>query len=279
MHKTRKEMYERLGQVDLFLEVRDARVPYTSANPMSEGIAARKKSLILLNKSDLCCLAYTKVGHMQMIMQRMKTEGHNVMLFSTLSRHNLKTLLTEAARIAPAKFKTVGMWMMVGGIPNTGKSSIINTLRAKSRDFDKSRDYSGSIAKVGPKPGVTKSSEGFKVSADPLIYVVDSPGIMAPQIEDPETGMKLALTGALKDGVVDQETLCDYLFFVLNRLGCHLYVEKYGLGKATEDTDSILKKLERDYGWERSAVCEAVLSHYRSGRLGKVTLDKVKLVT
>ena len=213
-----------------------------------------------------------------MIMQQMKTEGHNVMLFSTFSRHNLNTLLTEAARIAPAKFKTVGMWMMVGGIPNTGKSSLINTLRAKSRDFDKGNSYPGSVAKVGPKPGVTKSSEGFKVSEDPLIYVVDSPGIMTPQINDPETGMKLALTGALKDGIVDLETMCDYLFFVLNRLGCHMYVEKYRLEKATEDTDYILKKLEKEYGWERSAVCEAVLRHYRAGKLGKVTLDKVKLV-
>ena len=64
MHKTRQEMYQRLNQVDLFLEVRDARIPYSSANPMSESIAARKKSLLLLNKSDLCSLSYTKVSRM-----------------------------------------------------------------------------------------------------------------------------------------------------------------------------------------------------------------------
>ena len=269
MHKTRKELYDRLTQVDLFLEIRDARCPYSSANPMSDSITARKKTLVLLNKSDLCCLSYTK-----MIMQQMKSEGLNVMLFSTLSKHNLTAMLKTAEKIAPAKYKTVGTWMMVGGIPNTGKSSIINTLRKKSQDFDKS-----SIVKVGPKPGVTKTSEGFKVSENPLIYVVDSPGVMSPQISDPETGMKLALTGALRDGVVDGEVLCDYLFFVMNKLGCHQYVEKYGLERPTDVTDQILKKLERDYGRDRASVCRVVLTHYRTGKLGKLTLDKVKLIT
>jgi len=113
------------------------------------------------------------------------------------------------------------------------------------------------------------------VSLDPLIFLKDTPGVMIPRIDSPEQGMKLSLTGAIKDEIAGESLICDYLLFVLNKLSIFDYVKKYGLEGPTDDIDKLVNHLKKKYNWNEEAICRAILKDYRKGRLGKFTLDKI----
>ena len=102
---------------------------------------------------------------------------------------------------------------MIGGVPNVGKSTIINSLRQKDSEIAHTKK---SGARVGGVPCVTKSITGFKIRTDPPTYVHDTPGIIIPKIEDPLVGMKLSLCNCIRDGIIEPENVCDYALFILN---------------------------------------------------------------
>lgn len=103
---------------------------------------------------------------------------------------------------------------MIGGVPNVGKSTIINCLRARDSEIKHTKK---SGARTGGVPCVTKSVTGFKIKADPPIYVHDTPGIIIPNIEDPLLGTKLSLCNCIRDGIIESSTVCDYALYELNR--------------------------------------------------------------
>jgi hypothetical protein len=103
---------------------------------------------------------------------------------------------------------------MVGGVPNVGKSTIINALRKKDETINHT---SKSGARTGANPGLTKSISGFKILADPPTYVVDTPGLIVPKIERAEDGLKLCACNCIRDGIVELETVCDYVLYNLNK--------------------------------------------------------------
>lgn len=117
---------------------------------------------------------------------------------------------------------------MIGGIPNVGKSTIINSLRNKDENLAGKSDRSG--AKVGGIPCITKNINGFKILSDPPIYIMDTPGIIQPKIrESSEDGLKLCACNNIRDGIVELENVCDYILWKLNREGVFAYVNRFNL--------------------------------------------------
>lgn len=115
---------------------------------------------------------------------------------------------------------------MVGGVPNVGKSTIINSLRSKDPDLNHSKK---SGARTGGVPCITKSISGFKIISDPATFMTDTPGIIVPRIENPLDGMKMCACNIIRDGIVELEWVCDYILFTLNQQRIYNYVKRYDL--------------------------------------------------
>ena len=170
------------------------------------------------------------------------------------------------------QFKTIGNWMMIGGIPNVGKSTIINTLRKKESDIDTNRKNS---ARVGAVPCITRSIMGFKVLASPLTYVIDTPGIIQPKIHSNEDGMRLCAVGSIRDGIIEHDFTCEYILCALNRHKIRKYVQFYGLKEPTDRLDVVLNKIKEKYGRLSEHNCLiAFMKDFREGKLGRVTFDQ-----
>lgn len=169
------------------------------------------------------------------------------------------------------QFKTIGNWMMIGGIPNVGKSTIINTLRKKEEDINTSRK---SGAQVGAVPCITRSITGFKVMTNPLTYLIDTPGIIQPKIIHNEDGMRLCAVGSIRDGIVEHEFTAEYILYILNRYRVNKYLSFYDLKSPTEKMDVILNKIKAKYGTPSTHnALIAFMKDFREGKLGRVTID------
>ncbi|CAG9310647.1 MTG1 [Blepharisma stoltei] len=266
MKKATDEMLKKIKKCDVFIEVRDARIPYSSSNTFISKNAIDKPKIVILNKMDLCSVTYTN-----QLAEKIKDECDKVLLFSAATNQNINLILDAVKKIVPPKFKTVGSWMMIGGVPNVGKSSIINSLRRKSKAFNSNKE----VATTGPEPCVTRGVQGFKVSMNPLLYVIDTPGIMLPRLDNAEKAIRLALIGAIRDDVVGADVICDYLLFCLNKHRMFDYVKKYDLPGPTDVLEEVLLHLQKKYHWDDQALCKAVIKHFREGKLGRITLDRI----
>lgn len=132
---------------------------------------------------------------------------------STKKNVNVTKLLSFIQTNAVPEFKTVGSWIMIGGVPNVGKSSIINSLRSKDVSLNHTKK---SGARTGGVPCITKSISGFKIISDPATYINDTPGIIIPKIENTIDGLKMCACHMIRDGIVEDETICDFILFTLN---------------------------------------------------------------
>eukprot|EP00743_Colponemidia_sp_Colp-15_P010453 GILK01011510.1.p1 GENE.GILK01011510.1~~GILK01011510.1.p1 ORF type:complete len:317 (+),score=37.86 GILK01011510.1:33-953(+) len=273
-----------LKSIHLVLEVRDARIPFSSGNPVLEEVIGEKRRLIVLNKTDLAHPNMTKRA-----VSILEGQGHRVVLTNAADGKHVQRIVHHAADLVKTRFQTTGIWMMVCGVPNVGKSSIINALRRHAGTLPKKE-----AAKVGPLPGVTRSVSGFKVSTAPVMFVVDTPGVMVPDVVEAEVGLKLALTGAVKDSVVGEEVLAQYLLHILNARKAYTYTSLFGLHEPTDDlfqlTNAVTAKIggrsrgEDDPTFEstdqaRERACRYLLKLYRDGALGTLCLDDLNVVT
>ena len=165
---------------------------------------------------------------------------------------------------------------MIGGIPNVGKSTIINSLRKRDEGIEHGKK---SGARVGANPCVTKSFSGFKIISDPLVYMVDSPGIIMPKIkEDSEDGLKLSLVNSIRDGILEKEYVCDYLLYKLNKEGVFNYCTRYDLPmrRPTNSIHDFMGSLmKRMNVVDKNIACDVFLRDFREGILGKITLDSI----
>lgn len=165
---------------------------------------------------------------------------------------------------------------MIGGIPNVGKSTIINALRSKDESLNHSKR---SGARVGGVPCITKSINGFKIVSDPPTFMMDTPGIITPKIkEGTEDGLKLCVCNNIRDGIVIDEVVCDYLLFKLNKEGVFNYVNRYNmpLRRPTESLHELSNQImDRMKYTERKSAYDAFLRDFRDGTLGKITLDDI----
>jgi len=162
---------------------------------------------------------------------------------------------------------------MIGGMPNVGKSTIINAIRKQAQGLSHK-----DITKSAALPCTTKSVTGFKISESPLAYLVDTPGVMVPRINDDETGLKLSLVGCIKDTIVGKDILMDYLVWMLNKHKGYRYVERYGMrgpaGTGKELAQHVHEKFRHN---NFDTTYDLVLKDFRKGELGKLTMDYVEL--
>lgn len=269
MVKTRREIEENLKLVDAVIEIRDARIVRSSKNPQVDKIIQNKPRLILLNKADLAESAVTR--RWKKVLENETTQVLEVNSVTGQGLNNIKPALLELLKEKLERGRARGIVsytirVMVVGIPNVGKSSFINKM-AKNN-----------IAKVGDKPGVTKNKQWIKTKDG--IELLDTPGILWPRFEDEQTSLNLAFTGAIKDEVMDIETLALRLVERLSKYYSKRLIDRYKLEEFSEDPltnleniakkrGSILGKGEIDY--ERVAVM--LLDEFRGSKLGKISLE------
>ncbi|XP_020213152.1 short integuments 2, mitochondrial [Cajanus cajan] len=208
----------RLKLSDLVIEVRDARIPLSSANPDLQPHLSAKRRVVALNKKDL---ANPNIMHKW--THYFETCKQDCIPINAHSKSSVKKLL----ELVEFKLKEVisrepTLLVMVVGVPNVGKSALINSIHqiAQSRFPVQEKKKR---ATVGPLPGVTQDIAGFKIAHKPSIYVLDTPGVLVPSISDIETGLKLALAGSVKDSVVGEERIAQYLLAVLDTRGTPLH--------------------------------------------------------
>uniref|UniRef100_A0A8C5SXH9 Mitochondrial ribosome-associated GTPase 1 n=1 Tax=Laticauda laticaudata TaxID=8630 RepID=A0A8C5SXH9_LATLA len=282
-----KDMRRTLRDVDGLLEVHDARIPLSGRNPVLKEVLGIRPHLLVLNKMDLADLT-----HKSRILELLEQQGLQQVVFTDcLTDENVKKLIPILTGLIKnsqryQRAENVDNNIMVIGVPNVGKSSIINSLR-------KLHLRKGKAAPVGAAPGVTRAVlTKIQVSEKPLMYLLDTPGVLSPQIKSVETGLKLALCGAILDHLVGVEVIADYLLYVLNQQQQFSYVERYGLSGPCDEVGSVLKSIARHLAKVQkvqvltgtgnvnvavpnynAAACEFIYT-FRKGLLGKVMLDQ-----
>ncbi|XP_068111428.1 mitochondrial ribosome-associated GTPase 1 [Hyperolius riggenbachi] len=286
MAKGLKQMRAKLARVDCIVEVHDARIPLSGRNPLFKEYLGIKPHLLILNKMDL-----SDSSQQNRIVKELKNQGlQNVIYTDCIRDVNIRQVvpaITEHIEGSPRFHRTENpeICIMVIGIPNVGKSSLINCLR-------RIHLRKGKASKVGGEPGITRSVLfRIQVSENPLIYLFDTPGVLSPRIENVETGMKLALCGTILDHLVGEDIIADYLLYTLNNYPQHRYVKHYELEGPCSNIETLLKKIAVKLGKTQkvkaltgvgdvnitipdySAAAYEFIRAFRKGVLGRVTLD------
>ncbi|XP_050230594.1 short integuments 2, mitochondrial [Mercurialis annua] len=208
----------RLKLADLVIEVRDSRIPLSSANEDLQSQLTSKRRVIALNKRDL---ANPNIMH-KWVDYFSSCKQDAIPINSHSKSSVMKLLELVEFKLKEVMSREPTLLVMVVGVPNVGKSALINSIHqiAHSRfPVQEKRKR----ATVGPLPGVTQDIAGYKIANQPSIYVLDTPGVLVPSIPDIETGLKLALAGSVKDSVVGEERIAQYLLAVLNTRGTPLH--------------------------------------------------------
>lgn len=274
MAKTRKLIVENLKDIDVVVEILDSRIPLSSKNPLIDDLIKGKDRIVVLNKADLADDNITK----QWIEFFDSQEGTKTIQINALKdARNIKKLIRDNVEILTKEkrerkikrgIKSFAIRIMIVGIPNVGKSTFINSLVGKQS------------ARVGNKPGVTKAKQWLKL--DKTIELMDTPGILWPKFEDPKAGLKLALTGAIKDDVFQFEPSAVSLVGYLKNNYPEQFKERYKLNdeemklKAYELTEKIGEKrgcLLRGGVIDLKKTASIIITEFRKGSLGKISLE------
>ena len=269
MTKTRRQIESDLKQVDAVCEIVDARIPMSSRNPDIDAICGSKPRILVLNRMDLADPNATKRW-----AAYFKSKGMAVLATDCKSRRGIGDF-TPAARAACAeklerdakRGMNRPLRVMVVGIPNVGKSTLINQISGRKG------------AKAENRPGVTRGKQWVTVDAG--LQLLDTPGILWPKFEDPDVGMMLAYTGAVKEGVIDIEELACRLMELLHRYYPQALLDRYQV-EAPDGTPGweLVELAGRKRGYLVSGgevnterMSKVLLDEFRSGKLGKFTLE------
>ena len=274
MAKTRRMITENLKHVDVILEILDARIPYSSRNPEITRLTSGKPTLLLLNKASLSDAAqnkiwqqyYTNENTVCLVIDCVNGEGMNHIAPA------IRQLLAEKIQRYEAKgMAGKHLRAMVLGVPNVGKSSLINKICGNKK------------TKVENRPGVTRDKQWVSTAIG--VDLLDMPGILWPKFEEKRVGENLALTGAIKDDILDTETLAVILCGRLRRLYPELLATRFKLESIPEDMSDydLFLAIGRKRGFlisggevseERTAAM--LLEEFRSSKIGRMTLDRVE---
>lgn len=276
MAKARREITESLKSVDIVIELCDARIPYSSRNPVLSEILAGKPSLVLMNKCDLADPLQNKLWK-----EHFEAKGQNVIFTDCITGKGIKDILPKVREILYEKlenYKNKGMIgrlprAMIVGITNAGKSTLINKLYGKTK------------AKAENKPGVTRMQQWIKIENS--IELLDTPGILWPKFEEEKVGLNLAYIGSIRDEITDKEeiavNLCKKLIVDYPELMC----ERYKITQ--EEIDSLMyyevfELMGKRRGFLMSGgevnftrTADVLLSEFRNGLIGNITLEKLSL--
>ena len=269
MAKTKRLITEHLKAVDVAVELLDARIPMSSANPMVENLVQNKPRIIVLNKSDLADVKITEKW-----IEYFKKENIDVIPVSTYNgkdKKKLINLIREKAKPVLEKWQRRGLKnrsvrIMILGIPNVGKSTLINFL-------------SGSKAtRTANTPGHTKGKQWVRLSSG--LDLLDTPGVLWPKFEDQNAALKLAATGAIAGEIFDSYEVVTTLLAALKEISPQILKEKYDIEDVNQDTQILLELIGKRRGCllpggeiDSTRAEALVLTDFRSGKLGRVTLD------
>lgn len=285
MNKGLKQMQQKLRTVDCIVEVHDCRIPFSGRNTdFKYKISGVKPHILVMNKVDMIDSRLVP-----RIRNKLVNDCENV-VFTNCKEHScrgVKELFPLARKLIDNSERynrtdENDFCMMIIGIPNVGKSSLINALR--NRFLGKSK-----ATHVGAVPGITRSVlMKIKISQDPLFYMLDTPGILTPKIPTTEVGLRLALCATIQDSIVGENIIADYLLFWLNLHEEFKYVDVFQLEKPTDDIADVLSQIAMkqkkflkirdslgdylhrpDLDW----AAKTMLKKFRNGELGKIMLD------
>ena len=269
MTKTRRQIEADLKQVDAVCEIVDARIPISSRNPDIDSICAGKPRIIILNRMDLAdatatqkWLNYFRQKGIASIATDCKTKK-GISDFQPAVR----SLLKEKIAHNEARGMNRPVRVMIVGIPNVGKSTLINQISGRKG------------AKAENRPGVTRGKQW--VTVDSSLLLLDTPGILWPKFEDPNVGMMLAYTGAVKESIIDTEELAYHLAELLSKYYPQILSDRYGIDITTNLPGyQLIEEMGRKRGYllargeiHTERMSKVLLDEYRSGKLGRFTLE------
>lgn len=267
MKKTRELISENLKLVDMVIEVIDARIPVSSRNPIIDEIVGKKPRIVLLNKSDLSDAAQNRAWS-----ERFEAQGYYGMAMNCMSGGGVKELFRLLEKLKADKNKeqvrNKPFRLMIVGVPNVGKSSLINRMTGKKS------------TKTSDRPGVTKGKQWLTLSNG--MQLLDTPGILWPKFEDPKAGLDLAFCGSIKDEILDTATLALELIKVLQAEYPEQLMARYKIDEICEEALDTMEAIAVKRGWILSGKridyerCgRTILDEFRAGLIGRITLEKI----
>lgn len=272
MVKARKMVQENLKLVDVVVELLDARIPLSSRNPVINAILEGKLRITALNKADLADKTQTEKWRRHFIEEN----GFPCLPLDSQAGKGINNLIANAQEMAVAIIEKIvakgrrprPVRLMMVGIPNVGKSSLINRLVGKGS------------ARTGNRPGVTRGKQWIRVGKG--LELLDTPGILWPKFEDPEVGFKLAITGAIKDEIINLEQVTLKLIQSLSKTAPDNLLTRYKLDELDDEPIETLKKIGAKRGCLISGghvdilkTATIVLNEFRAGKIGLFTLDTI----
>lgn len=267
MTKAKREMQEKLNMVDMVIELRDARIPSASKNPMIEELCQNKPRLIVLSKKDKADAAATKLW-----CSALQNETTRVVALDILKENIIARIVEESRLLMQAKIERMkrrgirprAIRAMVVGVPNVGKSTFINRISKKK------------VAVTGDRPGVTRALQWSKVNQN--LELLDTPGVLWPKFEDETVGVLLAITGAIRDEILPLEEIAAWAMRYLIANHKEALQQRYDLA-VCEDPYIMLERIAEKRGFMRKGemdekrTIETFLRELRDDKLGRITWE------
>ena len=270
MAKARRQVTEKLKLIDIIFELVDARIPLSSRNPMIDEIIQHKPRLVLLNKADMADKNITKEW-----IKYFHEKGVPALAINSHAGTGMKEIVSASQELLKEKFdrmkakgiKPRAIRAMIVGIPNVGKSTLINRLAKKN------------ITKTGNTPGVTKAQQWIKVGKE--LELLDTPGILWPKFEDPEVGLKLALTGAIKDAILNLHDVAIYALQFMRVQYPHRLKERFHLEEFPDDIVAFFDQIGKQRGYllgkgevDYDKVTEIIIREIRTEKMGPLSFER-----
>ena len=268
MHKASKEIKHALPNIDLLIEILDARIPYSSQNPMLAQLRGDKPTIRVLSKTDLADQELTRQWQTHLELE----QGVKTLTTTTQQPERIKQIIDLCGKMLPEKTEANKVIRtMIMGIPNVGKSTIINILAGRT------------IAKTGNEPAVTKQQQ--RINLPNNIVLSDTPGVLWPNVENRNSGYRLAVSGAIKDTAFQHDDIALFALEYLLKAYPALLQNRYRFGSLPEDALGALQAIGKKRGCLRAGqqvdldkAAKLFLTELRAGTLGQISLETPEMI-